>query len=586
MSRLREIQKTAQEIATAITAILEIEVEIVDKTLAIIAGTGRYQEKIGEKEEEGNLNSEYTYGQVLRLGKTYVIEDATNNPNYAARENELAEICCPIYLHQEVIGLIGLVAFTREQKERLINDQKNLLAFLRQMAFLLASKVSESKITNELRTIIDTIQEGIIAADKNAMVTSCNEPAAQLLGKNKDEIMGQSLSHILSNSPVREVLLSGKKFRDHEELYLLPTGETRHFFTNILPVFNKTTQEISGAVISLRDIADIKSLVYNMTEPQEMTSFQEVLGNSPAIQGVKKLAGKVAESQSTVLITGESGTGKGLFARSIHYASHRQDKPFVTVNCGAIPDTLLESELFGYEPGAFTGASRTGKVGKFELANGGTIFLDEIGDLSFHLQVKLLHVLQHRVIERIGGKRPIPLNIRVIAATNSNLEQMIKDGEFREDLYFRLNVIPLHLLPLRERKEDIPLLLQHALKKYSQLMKKNIVSFESKAMESLVNYQWPGNIRELENAVEYSVNMENSTSISMASLPQRLQQMPNNAFSPSSLKSRLEVLEKEIIEDHLAKLGHSLEAKRKIAQLLEISESTLYRRLKKLQIED
>lgn len=593
MSRLAEIRNTAQEIAEAITAVLSIDVEIVDEELAIVAGTGRYKGKIGEKEEEGNLDSEYTYGQVLRTGEEYIIEDAYSHPEYAARENELAEVCCPIRLHGEIIGLIGLVAFTEQQRHVLLLNRENLLAFSRQMAILLASKVSEAKMASELKIIIETIREGIIAVDRYGNITTCNETAAKLIGTTKEEVIGKSIFATLPSSSIREVLRTGEEYRDQEEIYQTDTGSTFHFFSTILPIFSKTLKatsnnqhkEIVGAVISLRDIADIKKLVYDMTEKEEGTSFHEILGTSKAIREIKDQAGKVARSQSTVLITGESGTGKGLFARSIHYVSDRKEHPFVTVNCGAIPDTLLESELFGYEPGAFTGANRTGKVGKFELANGGTLFLDEIGDLSFHLQVKLLHVLQHREIERIGGKRTIPIDVRIIAATHRNLEQMMKAGEFREDLYFRLHVIPLHIPSLRERKEDILPLLDYALRKYTQIIDKNIYGFTEEALNCLKSYDWPGNIRELENAVEYAVNMEIGESITLDALPKRLRQAQRPLPSSLSLKEQLEVVEREIIQSQLTQTGYSLQGKRDAARLLGISESTLYRRIRELRIE-
>ncbi|MEZ2657023.1 sigma-54-dependent Fis family transcriptional regulator [Aneurinibacillus aneurinilyticus] len=593
MSRLAEIRNTAQEIAEAITAVLGIDVEIVDEELSIVAGTGRYKEKIGEKEEEGNLDSEYTYGQALRTGEEYIIEDASSHPQYAARESELAEVCCPIRLHEEIIGLIGLVAFTEQQRHALLLNRKNLLAFSRQMAVLLASKVSETKMAGELKIIIETIREGIIAVDRYGNMTTCNETAARLIGTTKEEAIGTSIFAILPFSSIREVLRTGEEYRDREEIYQTDTGGTFHFFTTIRPIFSKPLEEavgdqqreIVGAVISLRDIADIKKLVYDMTEKEEGASFHEVLGTSKAIREVKDQASKVARSQSTVLITGESGTGKGLFARSIHYASDRKEHPFVTVNCGAIPDTLLESELFGYEPGAFTGANRTGKVGKFELANGGTLFLDEIGDLSFHLQVKLLHVLQHREIERIGGKRTIPIDVRIIAATHQDLEQMMEAGEFREDLYFRLHVIPLHIPPLRERQEDILPLLDYALHKYTRVINKSIYGFTEEALDCLKCYDWPGNIRELENAVEYAVNMENGDNITLDALPKRLRQAQKSPFSSLSLKKQLEAVEKEIIQTRLAQTGYSLQGKRDAARLLGISESTLYRRIRELRIE-
>lgn len=231
-------------------------------------------------------------------------------------------------------------------------------------------------------------------------------------------------------------------------------------------------EEIDGIVISFRDIEEAQKLVYNFNIRKIKNTVDDIIGTSEKIMIAKKQALITARSNSTVLITGESGTGKEMFAKAIHYASPREDKPFITVNCGAIPENLLESELFGYEKGAFTGASEKGKEGKFELADGGTIFLDEIGDMPLHLQVKILHVLQNMRFDRVGGSKSIIVDVRVIAATNKDLEKLIEEGSFREDLYYRLSVIPLSIPPLRERKDDIKQLMYHFLKKYNSFMNK------------------------------------------------------------------------------------------------------------------
>ena len=292
----------------------------------------------------------------------------------------------------------------------------------------------------------------------------------------------------------------------------------------------------------------------------------------------------MAASDSTILITGESGTGKELFARAIHSESPRKKNPFVAINCGAIPEMLLESELFGYEKGAFTGADSRGKLGKFEIANKGTIFLDEIGDLPLHLQVKLLHAIQNRRIDRVGGTSPIDIDVRIIAATNKNLEKMITAQEFREDLYFRLNVIPITIPPLREREGDIALLLQFALEKFNELLSKHIRNFHPDSLNALLNYSWPGNVRELENVVEYAVNMEEGREILPENLPDKILRRKRNLNSKLGLKEKLDEYQKMLIEECLNETGHSTEEKMIAAQKLGISESTLYRRIRELGI--
>jgi transcriptional regulator with PAS, ATPase and Fis domain len=350
-----------------------------------------------------------------------------------------------------------------------------------------------------------------------------------------------------------------------------------HFIVNATPV--TLNGSLMSVVASFRRMSDARRLAYSLAGGDTASSFAGIKGKSDVIQAIKRQAAQVAQSHSSILITGESGTGKGLFAMAIHSHSPRNEGPFITVNCGAIPETLLESELFGYTRGAFTGANREGKAGKFELANGGTIFLDEIGDIPLHLQVKLLHVLQYKQVQRIGSEKSTPIDIRVIAATNRNLEQMVEDGEFRSDLYFRLNVIPLYIPPLRERREDIPVLMQYFLHKHANLLGRNIVGYSPEAQELFQHYPWPGNIRELENAVEYAVNMETQPVIGKESVPQRVLRAATTEHSPISLKERISQFEKTVLEGMLKQYGTSVQAKRRIAEELDISLATLYRKL-------
>jgi transcriptional regulator with PAS, ATPase and Fis domain len=287
-----------------------------------------------------------------------------------------------------------------------------------------------------------------------------------------------------------------------------------------------------------------------------------------------------------VLISGESGTGKEMFAKAIHYASSRANEPFVTVNCGAIPENLLESELFGYEKGAFTGASDKGKIGKFEMANKGTIFLDEIGDMPLHLQVKILHVLQNMRFERVGGNKTILVDVRVIAATNKDLEDMITSGRFREDLYYRLSVIPLMVPPLRARQGDIKLLMHHFLNKYNTFMNRKITGFTKEVENIYMNYDWPGNVREIENAVEYGVNMAFGDTIGIDDVPVRvlkkceLVKIDDNSLS---LADQVKNYEQQIIAGMLKKYGNNRNAKDKVAKELGLSRATLYRKLSEVE---
>jgi DNA-binding NtrC family response regulator len=316
--------------------------------------------------------------------------------------------------------------------------------------------------------------------------------------------------------------------------------------------------------------------------------FANIVGNSDAITQVFELIKKVADTDSTVLILGESGTGKELINRPIHYNSLRREGPLIPVNCAAIPEELLESELFGHERGAFTHAVRT-RIGRFEQANGGTIFLDEIADMSPSLQVKILRVLQDRSFERIGGVKTIKVDIRVIAATNRDLEEMVRQGKFREDLYYRLNVIPIRVPPLRERVSDIPLLVQHFLHEFSRKKKKPIKRLSSEAMDRLMHYPWPGNIRELENLMERMVILSEGEEIQAAELPERFRiKAPAAAVKPQEipehgihLTAAVAEFERDLI---LKALDKSNWVKSRAAQLLHLNRTTLLEKMKKQNI--
>ncbi len=596
MSKLGQIQSTVQQVAEAVSAALGVETEIVDDELTIVAGTGKYSARVGSKDEEAFTEGEFLYSKVLRTGQPHVVEDPANDMGYDPSSlrgdtEECGEICVPVVQGGRVIGVMALVAFDATQRAALLGKKTQLLTFLNRMAELLASKVSEREmldqlcaISSHLLTIIDTIHEAVLSVDADGIISHFNKKAEMLTGMNREAVIGKPLAFIWPDSPIQDVLRTGKGYTEKEEIYPAPSGRM-HFLVSARPI--RAGSKLLGVVVSFRDIADIRRLVYDISQKSQASSFSDIHGISPAIQKLKEQAERVARANSTVLITGESGTGKELFARAIHFASPRAGGPFVTVNCGAIPETLLESELFGYDAGAFTGARKEGKPGKFELADGGTIFLDEIGDLPLHLQVKLLHVLQRKQVERIGSTRVIPIDVRVIAATNRDLESMIKDGEFRSDLYFRLSVIPLHIAPLRDRREDLEVLIPFFLQKYNSLAGKALEGLSSAVWDVFLNYDWPGNVRELENAMEYAVNMETGPVITVDSVPPRIKK---TAFVTKeegmSLRRRIYLFEKQIFEESLKRFGYTKEGKEAAARSLQISRATLYRKLKELNIRE
>lgn len=598
MSLLQDISVNVQQVAEAISIAVGVEVEIVDSKLTIIGGTGVYKELIGKKEEAGKLDGNYLYARVLRSGVTQYVEDAPGDQFYGVHSCEgsdcveLAEICTPIKSKDTIIGIIGLVAFTEKQKSILLDKTRSMVTFVEKMADLLAAKAQQQAALadaemarKEMNTVFETAHEGILAIDRQGYINHCNALAAAHFKMSKQEIIGEHLNKFMVGSPALAIFETGKGYTENEELYRSDKGGI-HIIVTAKPFYSGT--EIGGVVISFRDIKEAEKLAYTINRTKVKNTFDDIIGSGKTISKVKSQALITARGDSTVLIVGESGTGKEMFAKAIHYSGARGGEPFVTVNCGAIPENLLESELFGYEKGAFTGASEKGKIGKFELADRGTIFLDEIGDMPMHLQVKILHVLQNMRFERVGGNKNIHVNVRVIAATNKNLEEMIKEETFREDLYYRLNVIPLEIPPLRKRREDIKEFMEHFLKKYNGFMGRKLTGFTDEVYDLYTMYEWPGNVRELENAIEYNVNMAQGDIIGIEDVPKRLfaREEPELATINSNLPlaDQVKEYEKGVIIRKLAKHGSDGRGKDLTAKELGLSRATLYRKLSELEI--
>jgi transcriptional regulator with GAF, ATPase, and Fis domain len=349
--------------------------------------------------------------------------------------------------------------------------------------------------------------------------------------------------------------------------------------------------EIPSAIEVLEDAVIVGDHGTPSGKPAQHPKFREIIGQSRSVREVFKIVEKVADSECTVIIHGETGTGKGLVARAIHHHSERRSKPFIQINCGAIPENLLESELFGHVKGAFTGAT-SAKPGRFELANGGTIFLDEIGDMSPDLQVKILRVLEEREFERVGGCQTVKVDVRVIAATHRNLDEEVQKGRFREDLYYRLNVIPIHLSPLRERKCDLPLLIDHFLEKLNEKNHRQVGCISTEAMEFLMRHSWPGNIRELKNVIERMVVLKGEGSVLPADLPEKIRQQPRAGEQRAPeieiteegicLNTAVSEFEKALITQSLQKANG---VKKKAARLLQLKRTTLVEKIKRYDLQ-
>jgi len=439
-----------------------------------------------------------------------------------------------------------------------------------------------------LQMILESVQDGICVVDRSGEVTYVNPSYLRIVHKTPEMVVGQNVFETAADGNRCAVLRSG----------IARIGSIRHkkdgttIVANVNPIF--VDGEIAGVVSVIKDITEIQTLMERLSQvsakaeylEQELLrtkktaqAFANYIGKSGKVVDVLALASKAADSSANVLIRGESGTGKEVIAEGIHYASGRRRGPFIRVNCGAIPGALLESELFGHEKGAFTGAVRR-KLGKFELANHGTIFLDEIGELDKNLQVKLLRVLQQKEFDRVGGEETIHVDVRIIAATNRDLEAMAREGTFRDDLYYRLNVIPIILPPLRDRPDDIPLLVEHFIEKISKENKKDVRGITPDAMQMFMHYRWPGNVRELENVIERVITLMDTDLITAAVLPSyikgdiagcEVQSLADDTVLP------WEEYEKQIIANALRQ-GTSFNG---AAKLLRISHKTVAAKARK-----
>ena len=591
---LSKNQLDVQQVAEAIASVLTVEVTIADERLRRIAGTGRYEGRIG-----GRLVKDSAFAAVLREGRGFIIanprEHAVCNTCEGKQScEERAEVCCPIMLDGKIIGVIALIACDEAQYQILLANPDGLFDFLQRMADLLAGKIAGRErleqlhaIQQQLTTLFDTVQEGIIAVDRNGKIVNINAAAAKMLQVSQKPVLGKELALLLSGLPLADSLATGHDVFNREAFRLI-RGQRVYYVATVKTWLGGT--EVWGAVVTLREMAEVKKIVSNFSTQEHCFSFEMILGDSPALAKAKQEAAQAAAGNVTVLIQGESGTGKELFARAIHNASARRDKPIIAINCAAIPEALLESELFGYEEGAFTGARRGGKPGKFELADGGTVFLDEIGDMSLSLQAKLLRVLQERTIERVGSTETTAIDVRIIAATHKDIEAMVRQGEFRQDLYYRINVFPLQIPSLRQRRQDLPLLIERFLARYRDKMAKNVEGIDADAYACLLEYGWPGNIRELENTIEYLVSIADGKIIEQRHIPQRILIAGKTAQPGSPVQAQptrlltIAELEKRAIMSAIEQFGLTMRGKAQLTQVLGISKATLYRKLKQYNI--
>lgn len=582
-SVLMQIQPTIQRFARMLASVLQLEVEIVDENLCRVAGTGAYGKFLG-RQLSGNSR---LLRHVLETKTEKVVTQSRFDPlceGCDSKENcrEKAFLGTPVILQDRCVGVISLIAITHEQQEHISDNLREFSDYVRHISTIFVSKLLEEQgpgdnISKIFATMIDNMDQGVLVVDDESRVQFVNQTALKTLGVVQNNIIGK---------PIRFRPLTFESNFTH--------GHMQHIVS-----WDDKSELIIGQLHNIQG-----RQLFLMAFHQSHTSFsvanapdephiEQLVGECRVMRQLKRLISRIAPSPSSVMVVGESGTGKEVVARAIHKLSGRRNKPFIAINCAAIPEQLLESELFGYVKGAFTGASANGKTGLIQAANTGTLFLDEIGDMPLMLQAKLLRAIEAREILPIGASSPIQVDIRIISATNQNLAQFIAEGKFREDLFYRLNVIPITLPPLRERQEDIELLVHYFLHLHTRRLGSVYPGIAPDVVEILRKHRWPGNLRELSNLMEYLVNVVPSGEvIDSTLLPPNLlnngttEQSDVTEVSEAHLSlddaggTALEEMEKQMIREALSR--HN--SKKQVADELGIGIATLYRKIKKYEL--
>lgn len=582
-SVLMQIQPTIQRFARMLASVLQLEVEIVDENLCRVAGTGAYGKFLG-RQLSGNSR---LLRHVLETKTEKVVTQSRFDPlceGCDSKENcrEKAFLGTPVILQDRCVGVISLIAVTHEQQEHISDNLREFSDYVRHISTIFVSKLLEDQgpgdnISKIFATMIDNMDQGVLVVDDESRVQFVNQTALKTLGVVQNNIIGK---------PIRFRPLTFESNFTH--------GHMQHIVS-----WDDKSELIIGQLHNIQG-----RQLFLMAFHQSHTSFsvanapdephiEQLVGECRVMRQLKRLISRIAPSPSSVMVVGESGTGKEVVARAIHKLSGRRNKPFIAINCVAIPEQLLESELFGYVKGAFTGASANGKTGLIQAANTGTLFLDEIGDMPLMLQAKLLRAIEAREILPIGASSPIQVDIRIISATNQNLAQFIAEGKFREDLFYRLNVIPITLPPLRERQEDIELLVHYFLHLHTRRLGSVYPGIAPDVVEILRKHRWPGNLRELSNLMEYLVNVVPSGEvIDSTLLPPNL--LNNGTTEQSDVTevteahlslddaggTALEEMEKQMIREALSR--HN--SKKQVADELGIGIATLYRKIKKYEL--
>nr|WP_312579860.1 sigma 54-interacting transcriptional regulator [Sedimentibacter sp.] len=575
MSILLSIKSDLQHIVEALHAVTNVDIIIVDEYLDRVVSTVKKEYDSGNK---APINS--VFHKCIDIGEQFFIENPKVDPICVECSNiekcrELIEFCIPIKFKNKIIGVLGMCAYDEKAKENLLANKDSYMKFESQLSDIISTIISEKNneimleySSSKLITLINSLNDGIIIVNNNRDIITTNHYINKKLNLNLNEL--PNLCELLTNKAYNRLV--SQNFNGEAGPVKLNGME---FIINASPIMVKDTQD--GIVLLLSDFNKMKESVLESNRKKDLITFDDIVGESEALLQARREAIQVAGEDASVLIMGETGTGKEVFARAIHNASSRKKDPFMAINCGAITESLIESELFGYEKGSFTGASTSGKPGKFEICKDGTLFLDEIGDLPFLMQVKLNRAIEEKEITRVGGNIPIKVNPRIISATHKPLYSMVEKNLFRDDLYYRLNVVPIYLPPLRTRGYDVIILSRYFLNRFSKIYNKDLAGFTPDAERLLMGYNFPGNIRELKNLVEYAVIFEENSLIGAKNIKKKMGTY--NEEENMKLADLTKAYEKSIINNKIQKIGDGFEAKKEIAMQLGISIATLYRKL-------
>lgn len=571
MTQLESVRSGIEHFVSAAAEAFRVEAAVFNQESSLFFCTPTYLKKKGNAVH-------YTFIQdVIVNGSVLVTEPGKMPSCIGCRFNEhcpsTMEILCCIHSGTEVAGVISFTSFTKEGQKRISENTDIYLNAITKLSNLIGEYLqqfsgdSTAADTEKLiESLMSLCEQPLLLTDPNGVVLRYNQLADKIL--KFCNVSSTSLRQIFSEDMARRITSGNDLFEKKASI-----GEN-------------TAKVTTRSIYSQNHLHSILVRLSNefYENLPESGAFERLIGSSHAFVHIQNLIKRVADSPTPILITGETGTGKELVARSFHEQSRRNKYPFVAINCSSIPENLFESELFGYEEGSFTGAKKGGKMGRIEMAQGGTLFLDELGEMPLSVQPKLLRVLQEYELERVGSTKKIHLDIRIVAATNRDLREMIKEGKFREDLFYRISVINVKLPPLRDRKEDIIPISLNYLERLKTKMTTPLRTISHEAEQAFLSYSWPGNIRELQNVVEYAANLCDSDTLTLADLPEHMRGLEECPDTEKQKETPLPDSQEKQILDLLSTYGHTLEGKKKIAADLGISLRTLYRKLNKMNL--